>query len=235
MAGILAHSPGNPPAFLAPPEAIAADRGGVLLLARYDIAQYRDSDFAAAGLALPEFLARAVPKRRAEFLAGRVLAQGALHRLGRPGAIGRDDRGAPVWPPGVQGSISHSHGCAGVWLTSGRATMGLDIEALADSRAHRAICHTVLTEADRAQLGAAPDPAAATAAFSAKEALYKALYPRVRRFFGFEYAEIVETHPGGLALRLTKPLSQEWPAGRVFEIAQHWRAGMIISQCEISA
>lgn len=235
MAGILAPSPGSAPAFLAPPEALAADRGGVLLLARYDIAQYRDSDFAAAGLVLPEFLARAVPKRRPSSSPGGLLAQRALQRLGRSGAVGRDDRGAPLWPPGVQGSISHSHGCAGVWLAPGPATLGLDLEALADPRAQRAICHTVLTEADRAVLGAAPDPAAATAAFSAKEALYKALYPRVRRFFGFDHAEIVEIHPGGLVLRLTKPLSRDWPAGRVFDIAQHWRAGMIISQCEISA
>ena len=168
-------------------------------------------------------------------MVGRALAGQALARLGATGAVGRDSHGAPVWPRGMQGSISHSHGMVGVWLGQGATTFGLDLEALADPRAVRAICHSVLTPGDRVHLGATPDAAGATAVFSAKEALYKALFPRVGRFFGFDHAEIAEIRPDGLALRLTKPLSTGWPAGCVFEIAQHWRAGTVISQCEIAS
>ncbi|WP_323763810.1 4'-phosphopantetheinyl transferase family protein [Marinovum sp.] len=233
MAAILAPSPDNLPAFVTAPE-VTQRAGRCLILARYDLSLYRDGDFAACGLALPDFLSRAVPKRRAEFLAGRLLAREALARFGRAGAIGRDAHGAPVWPEGVQGSISHSHGTVGVWLGQGAATLGLDLEALADPRATRAICHTVLTGGDRALIGDSPDAALATAVFSAKEALYKALFPRIGRFFGFDHAEIVEIRADGLALRLAKPLSTDWPAGRGFSIAQHWRAGTVISQCEIA-
>ncbi|WP_417523379.1 4'-phosphopantetheinyl transferase family protein [Marinovum sp.] len=214
---------------------MAQPAGRCLLFARYDISLYKDSDYPEAGLELPEFLSRAVAKRRGEFLAGRALAQAALSRLGAQGGVGRDDKGAPLWPEGVQGSISHSHGCVGVWLGQGTTTLGLDIEALADPRATRAICHSVLTPGDTALTGQTPEPAVATAVFSAKEALYKALFPRVGRFFGFDHAETVEIRPDGLVLRLTKPLSTDWPAGRDFAIAQHWRAGKIISQCEIAS
>jgi len=231
----LAPFPDKLPDFLSEPELWPQGAGRCLLFAQYDIARYRDSDYAGAGLAPPDFLSRAVPKRRAEFLAGRALAGQALARLGATGAVGRDSHGAPVWPRGMQGSISHSHGMVGVWLGQGATTFGLDLEALADPRAVRAICHSVLTPGDRVHLGATPDAAGATAVFSAKEALYKALFPRVGRFFGFDHAEIAEIRPDGLALRLTKPLSTGWPAGCVFEIAQHWRAGTVISQCEIAS
>lgn len=230
----MAPLPDKLPGFVTELEAVAQPAGRCLLFARYDISLYQDSDYTEVGLTLPRFLSRAVDKRRGEFLAGRALAHVALSGLGISGEVGRDDKGAPFWPAGVQGSISHSHGCVGVWLGQGTATLGLDIEALADPRATRAICHSVLTPGDRAMLGESPDPASATAVFSAKEALYKALFPRVGRFFGFDHAETVEIRPDGLALRLTKPLSTDWPAGCVFEIAQHWRAGMIISQCEIA-
>ncbi|WP_235425824.1 4'-phosphopantetheinyl transferase family protein [Clavibacter michiganensis] len=57
-------------------------------------------------------VATALPARRAEFVTGRVLARRALARLGIPGGLIPVARsGAPVWPPGVVGSITH---CAGL-------------------------------------------------------------------------------------------------------------------------
>lgn len=184
---------------------------------------------------MPSFLDRAVLKRRAEFLAGRMLAAQALARIGQGGqAIGRGNRGEPLWPAGVQGSLSHSHGTVGAWVGVDGAGLGLDIELLADDRAARAIRHSVLTDADRAHLGADPDAALCTAVFSAKEALYKALYPRVQRFFGFDHAEVVATGPAGLTLRLAKPLPGAGPAGLEIDIDQQWKAGRVISRCEIA-
>ncbi len=48
----------------------------------FTLAEYRDDSFPEAGFALPDHLARAVPKRRAEYLAGRVLARQLLAPLG---------------------------------------------------------------------------------------------------------------------------------------------------------
>ncbi|RII91366.1 4-phosphopantetheinyl transferase, partial [Clavibacter michiganensis] len=57
-------------------------------------------------------VATALPGRRAEFVTGRVLARQALAALGiRPGPIPVARSGAPMWPAGVVGSITH---CAGL-------------------------------------------------------------------------------------------------------------------------
>ena len=53
----------------------------------------------------------AAERRRAEFAAGRDCAHRALRLLGRPEtglAVGRHDDGAPGWPIGVVGSITHT-------------------------------------------------------------------------------------------------------------------------------
>src|SRR5688572_29707947 len=64
---------------------------------------------------LPATLHGAVPKRQAEFRAGRYCAMTALTALDARFAgceVGRADSGAPVWPAGIVGSISHSDGMA---------------------------------------------------------------------------------------------------------------------------
>ncbi|WP_374216235.1 4'-phosphopantetheinyl transferase, partial [Frankia sp. R82] len=55
-----------------------------------------------------EYVARAVPSRRAEFVTGRACARLALARLGvAPRPILRGPRGEPTWPRGIVGSITH--------------------------------------------------------------------------------------------------------------------------------
>ena len=59
-------------------------------------------------------IARAVPTRRREFATGRWCARRALHDLGLPPApIIPGERGAPGWPPGVVGTITHCPGYRG--------------------------------------------------------------------------------------------------------------------------
>ncbi|MCJ1712557.1 4'-phosphopantetheinyl transferase [Curtobacterium sp. VKM Ac-2922] len=57
-------------------------------------------------------VATALPERRAEFVTGRVLGRRALAVMGLgPGSIPVARSGAPVWPAGVVGTITH---CAGL-------------------------------------------------------------------------------------------------------------------------
>jgi hypothetical protein len=56
-------------------------------------------------------MASAVPRRRAEFAAGRACARAALRRLGINGwplLVG--SKREPLWPAGVVGSITHTDG-----------------------------------------------------------------------------------------------------------------------------
>jgi 4'-phosphopantetheinyl transferase EntD len=50
----------------------------------FTLAAYRDDLFTELAVFFPPSLTRAVPKRRAEFLAGRYLASMALTSLGQP-------------------------------------------------------------------------------------------------------------------------------------------------------
>src|SRR5580692_9704966 len=53
-------------------------------------------------------IASAAPPRMATFRAGRACARGALKELGsRNVAIPIGPSGAPIWPPGFVGSITH--------------------------------------------------------------------------------------------------------------------------------
>lgn len=139
----------------------------------------------------PEEIARAhdfTEHRRASFVAGRSALAVALAHLGlrdRP-AIGTDDRGAPVLPSGFVGSVSHKSARA-VALAALDAgfDLGVDVEL---ARAPRpGVAEMILTPAELARID---DPLLVLAAFSLKEAVYKAIAPGLRRYVAFREAEI---------------------------------------------
>lgn len=115
-----------------------------------------------------ELVARAVPRRRAEFSAGRSAARAALAMPDQE--IHRAETRAPIWPEGWCGSISHSaERCVAVAArTCDLAGVGVDLEP--DVPLDAALRDTILR----------PEEGQATAAqairvFSMKEAVYKAL------------------------------------------------------------
>jgi enterobactin synthetase component D len=132
---------------------------------------------------------RAVDKRRREFATGRRLARAALAELGMREVEllnGRDR--APLWPHGVSGSISHSDHCAVVAVAHARhGTLGVDVEHRSELK--RELWSSVFLEREIATLDACfEEPVRGRMAlvlFSAKEALYKAQYPRTSTFMGF--------------------------------------------------
>ena len=76
-------------------------------------------------------IANAVDKRRMEFATARACARAALAKLGVPAVpIVPGLRGAPQWPPGVVGSITHCAGYRASAVARDRdvITIGLDAE-----------------------------------------------------------------------------------------------------------
>jgi 4'-phosphopantetheinyl transferase EntD len=135
---------------------------------------------------------RAVEKRRLEFTTGRACARLALQRLGRaPVAIPSGERGEPLWPGGVVGSITHCRGyraCA-VARAEDVAAVGIDAEV------HEPLPEGVLDQvAFGRELPMVGDRGAGICLdrllFSAKEAVYKAWFPLARRWLGFEDVEL---------------------------------------------
>ena len=206
---------------------------GVRLAATFDPDRFHPDLLRALNIHAPEPLRKWTPKRQAEFLAGRLLAAMGQDAIGqRPGTVhmGRDR--APLWPRGVAGSISHAkHHCACIVLPQGSGDPGIDVETVASGSRLKALQAKAMTDEERRRLASARDPALfSTLVFSAKETLFKALYPTVQRFFGFHCAELAaasdETH---VTLALTEMLHPDLPRGLCFDVAYEVRNDRVMT------
>jgi 4'-phosphopantetheinyl transferase EntD len=138
--------------------------------------------------------AGAVESRRVEFSVGRWCARQALGELGiSPQAIQVGMRGAPVWPAGACGSITHSRGlCAAVAARSTEfAGLGIDIVDLEEARsALDSSPSLIATEHEVAAARSAfaesrEDEHALAILFSAKESAIKAMSAKFDRYVEF--------------------------------------------------
>jgi 4'-phosphopantetheinyl transferase EntD len=136
---------------------------------------------------------RAVDKRRREFTTGRACARAALTQLGlEPQAIPTGPRGAPQWPNGVVGSITHCDGlrASAVARTADLATVGIDAERNEPLPVHLLGDIAMPEERPLLEMLAREDPRVCwdRLLFCAKEAVYKAWFPLAERWLGFEDA-----------------------------------------------
>lgn len=140
-------------------------------------------------------IAPAVEKRRREFTTVRHCARLAMARLGIPPApLLPGERGAPAWPDGVVGSMTHCAGyrAAAVALADEVRTVGIDAEPALPLP--EGVLRITSSAEERARLAEHavrfPDIAWDRLLFSAKEAVYKAWFPVTRRWLGFEEADV---------------------------------------------
>jgi 4'-phosphopantetheinyl transferase EntD len=145
-------------------------------------------------------IARSAPKRRREFTTVRSCARTAMGRLGvAPAPIVPGPRGAPGWPDGVVGSMTHCDGyraCA-VALRRDICAIGLDAEP-AGAMPDGVLEAIALPQERVALLRLARDVPRVPwdrLLFSAKEAVYKAWFPMTRARLDFDEA-VVDFAPG---------------------------------------
>ncbi|BEM88094.1 MULTISPECIES: 4'-phosphopantetheinyl transferase family protein [Serratia] len=204
---------------------------GQVARCQFALAEYHDDSFSALGFTLPDHLARAVPKRRAEYLAGRVLARQLLAPLGFVDfTLARGEDRAPQWPAGIAGALSHNSNTAlcAVHRESGLGGVGLDVETLLSDERAEELWGAIVSPTEREALlrEALPFNALLTLTFSAKESLFKTLYPQVRCYFDFLDARMtaVDVQRQTFVLELLKTLTPHCPAGRRFS-GRFWREG----------
>ena len=140
-------------------------------------------------------VSRAVANRRREFTTVRHCARQALATLGHPAVpLVPDEHRAPVWPDGIVGSMTHCTGyrAAAVAHRTDITAIGLDAEP--DAALPGEVLGRVATSAERRALGQLADspgqPHWDRLLFSAKESVYKAWFPLMRTWLGFEDAAI---------------------------------------------
>lgn len=183
----------------------------------FDPTTFADADL----LWLPHHaeLANAGRKRKAEHLAGRIAAAHALPDHAVPG-IGPS--GEPLWPEGVSGSITHSGTQAmAVVVHHPHALVGIDTEAILPDREAREIQDGIIDAQEAICLTRSgyPFALALTLAFSAKESLFKALFPQVKEYMSFDCARMTSLDEKTLTLALARPQA-EFKEETLFTV--HW-------------
>ncbi|MDO4762567.1 MAG: 4'-phosphopantetheinyl transferase [Corynebacterium sp.] len=140
-------------------------------------------------------VAHAVDVRKAEFGDARWCARQALKALDRDSKnpILRGERGMPLWPASVSGSLTHTDGYRAAVVAPRLLvrSMGLDAEVaqpLPDGVIDSIARDSELPQLER--LHSAGVTCADRLLFCAKEATYKAWFPLTHRWLGFEQAEI---------------------------------------------
>ena len=178
--------------------------------------------FEQHGVPLPAALQRAVPKRQAEFLAGRIAARHAIERLGVVASIpGIGSSREPRWQAGVTGSITHTRDLAGAIAVEASAVrgIGIDFEEVIEAAARDAVRELAFTPGELALLekqhGHLSDDMLLTIAFSAKESLFKGTHAAAGRYFDFSAARVsaLDADAGRLTLTLAETLCPDLPEG----------------------
>ncbi|MEQ3408988.1 4'-phosphopantetheinyl transferase superfamily protein [Klebsiella aerogenes] len=196
--------------------------------------QLQDKLFSQYAVALPPSLTGAVVKRKAEYLAGRYCAHYLLRQSGCLESVSSAADRAPIWPVGWRGSVSHSKDIAIAVVTAEADGLhpGVDIEHLQpEIMLESADMFASKTEQTLLSCCGLDKEWALLLAFSAKESLFKALYPRVQQMFDFDAAAIVALDPAKqrFTLRLNKTLSDSFPAGSQFSGEYHFSEGTVLT------
>jgi 4'-phosphopantetheinyl transferase EntD len=167
---------------LLPPEVVAVDTREDLL----DVELFPEERAA---------LGQAVEKRRREFVTVRACARSALALLGLPSSpIASGDRGQPLWPAGVVGSLTHCSGFRACALARSADLAGVGIDAEPHAPLPTGLLEDIARAEERPALAelARVEPAVHwdRLLFSAKESVYKVWFPLARCWLGFEDATL---------------------------------------------
>lgn len=178
------------------------------------------------------YISGAIEKRQMEFATGRKCAVAALKALGIvvPSLGRRDDR-LPDWPPEIVGSITHCDGLCAAAVSAKKDTVFLGIDAEPNEPLPPGLLKRIASDREQSEIssvsGQTSHPLCLDRTlFSAKECLFKALYPTVGYYFGFEQVEIgFDVEAGGFHAALSQALQDATGltrlSGRFAATAEH--------------
>ncbi|MEU9173434.1 4'-phosphopantetheinyl transferase superfamily protein [Streptomyces sp. NPDC048420] len=140
-------------------------------------------------------VALAVAKRRREFTVVRACARRAMEKLGvPPQPILPGERGAPRWPSGLTGSMTHCEGYCAAALVRAADLASLGIDAEPHELLPEGVLESVSLPGERVRLrdlaGTHPAVHWDRLLFSAKESVYKAWFPLTGKWLDFSEADI---------------------------------------------
>jgi enterobactin synthetase component D len=156
---------------------------------------YKDSLFGELAVVYSDTLDRAVPKRKAEYLAGRFCAKQALAKHSIENFVIKSDKNrAPLWPDGIKGAITHSNHNALVAVNNSPDVLGIgiDVESVMTDKTMNDVKEAIVKGDENRFLDMSPSIPGTTAGtvvsliFSIKESFFKAAYPSTGFYFDFD-------------------------------------------------
>lgn len=167
---------------------------------------------ALAGGLLPEeeaLVVGAAQQRQRQYATVRRCARMCLSRLGQPPVPLLPGRGgAPTWPAGVRGSMTHCDGYAAAAVGTTRRVAAIGIDAEPDAPLPDGVLDIVASAAERDRLARLPagprSPSWDRLLFSAKESVYKAWFPLVGVWLDAREADVVVDPAGGFTATLSR-------------------------------
>jgi 4'-phosphopantetheinyl transferase EntD len=181
----------------------------------------------AEELALVE---HAIDSRRREFATTRWCAHRALAALGEPRApLLADARGAPIWPAGTVGSLTHCTGFRAAVAARSTAWRAIGIDAEIDGPLPSGVLQLTARPAEIRQLAALAGHDGAVnwerLMFSCKEAVFKAWYSMAGTWLDFGDVELSLGGPRGTFTAHVSARGPEPASQAATSLAGRWTVG----------
>ena len=162
--------------------------------------EFNNTDFdpamyAQKAIYYPPSMVRASRKRQAEYFVGRYLADQAMSHFGvNQFKLLADAKRCPQWPKTLVGSITHTDNYAACITAekSEESALGIDAQDILDKERAERLQSRIIDSAESRLISESSLSAALglSLCFSAKESIYKGLYPQIQQYFGFNAAKL---------------------------------------------
>ena len=176
-------------------------------------------------------------KKLLDFKRGRYCARMALSHIGRPHeAVSVGASREPVWPNGIIGSISHCDGTSAAAVSAGGDLLGIGIDIEALQVLDPVVLDQICGPEELQWMANHPsDEQLSSVLFCIKEAVYKCVWPNLRRFIDFREVSVTPNLDENtfVAKSVSNSLSHELIAG----VSGYWaiNSGRIFASATRSA
>lgn len=164
-----------------------------------------------------EKVKRFAQTRRAQYMSSRFALKHLFKKYGLDlTSLESDQDGVPLYPQHISACLSHTYNYSVAISSSLDIHLGVDIEKIISPARIEVMRNKILHKNDLALSD--QQLREMTLIFSAKESLFKALFPTVRCFFGFEEASCLSIDHQHLTLELHSQKEQLVPFNRKYQL-----------------
>ncbi|PCJ16735.1 MAG: hypothetical protein COB02_15295 [Candidatus Cloacimonadota bacterium] len=182
--------------------------------------------FLNLNLHLPDKSDSWASKRKRDYLVGRFCAREAFKQVSvfdtSHFQLIKNEDGTSNWPTGFCGSITHTkdYACAVIAQSNKILSIGIDCEYKIKDKTFQRVKKSIASDSEINIVNkfTQDEQLALTLIFSAKESVYKAVFPLVKTFFYFEAFQIDTINQNYIEGFLTKDLNQNFSMGKKVKI-----------------